>query len=369
MSDFPQATLETWHTRVSGVEKLASRMADGARIEPLYQQIQGPRADKNVYGPWQVLQRVDHPVAVKANAQVMDDLENGAVGLSIARSFDPMVIEGVALHAIHIMLEHGDDSAKAFAKYVDRQPIDPSRLQVSFGLKDMGLIKRLIAQGFVGPFMDADGRAFHNQGATETQELACVLAGLVRILRGSGNIMPSATLAANQDMFLTLAKFRAIRILWARILEVSSLPFVPLQLHGETSLRMMASLDPHMNLLRATTAVFGAGLGGCDSFTVLPFSIKQGVPNAFARRMARNTQLVMQEEAQLWRVADAASGSGYIESLTHDFCEKAWEVFQGIERTGREPEFDANNTSSDPLIGSSTHQLRQEFAAAVDTLS
>ena len=181
--------------------------------------------------------------------------------------------------------------------------------------------------------------------------------------------MPSATLAANQDMFLTLAKFRAIRILWARILEASSLPFAPLQLHGETSLRMMASLDPHMNLLRATTAVFGAGLGGCDSFTVLPFSIKQGVPNAFARRMARNTQLVMQEETQLWRVADAASGSGYIESLTHDFCEKAWEIFQGIERTGREPELDASNTSSDPLIGSSTHQLRQEFAAAVDTLS
>ncbi len=356
-----------WRTRVGDAGKLASQTADGIRIEPLYQQILGARAEKAAHGPWQVLQRVDHPVAVKANAQIMDDLENGAVGLSIARAFDPLLFEGVALHAIHIRLEHGD--AESFARYVDKQPIDPSRLQVSFGLKDVGLTKRLLAQGFAGPFMDADGRAFHNQGATEAQELGCVLSEFVRALREHENTMPAATLSANQDMFLTLAKFRAVRILWARILEASGLPFAPLQLHGETSLRMMATLDPHMNLLRATTAVFGAGLGGCDSFTVLPFSIKQGVPDAFARRMARNTQLVLLEEAQLWRVADAASGSGYVEHLTYELCGKAWEIFQGIERTGNLPSFDANNTASDPIVGSSTHQLQKEFAAAVDVMS
>ena len=124
-----------------------------------------------------------------------------------------------------------------------------------------------------------------------------------------------ATLAANQDMFLTLAKFRAIRLLWARVLEASGIAHQPLRLHGETSRRMMARLDPHTNILRATAAVFGAGLGGTDTFTVLPFSIAQGLPNAFARRMARNTQLILLEESQLWRVADPASGSGYVESF------------------------------------------------------
>jgi methylmalonyl-CoA mutase len=369
MSDFSQAILEMWRARIGDVEKLASVTPDGIRIEPLYQQIEGVRAAKATHGPWQVLQRVDQPDAGKANAQALDDLENGAVGLSIARAFDPLLLEGVALHAIHIRMEHGDDSVQAFARYVGKQPIDPSRLHVSFGLKDSGLIMSLLAQGFSGPFMDADGRTFHSQGATDAQELGCVLSGLVRALREHGNTMPSATLSANQDMFLTLAKFRAVRILWARILEASGLPFARLQLHGETSPRMMATLDPHMNLLRATTAVFGAGLGGCDSFTVLPFSIKQGVPNAFARRMARNTQLILLEEAQLWRVADAASGSGYVESLTHQLCEKAWEIFQDIERTGKLPAFDASNTASDPIVGSSTHQLKKEFAAAVDALS
>jgi methylmalonyl-CoA mutase len=169
-------------------------------------------------------------------------------------------------------------------------------------------------------------------------------------------------------MFLTLAKFRAIRLLWARVLEVSGIAHQPLSLHGETSRRMMARLDPHTNILRATAAVFGAGLGGADTFTVLPFSIAQGLPNAFARRMARNTQLILLEESQLWRVADPASGSGYVESLTHDLCERAWAVFQGVEKTGKLPAFDSKKTSSDPVIGTKTHQLSKEFEAAVESI-
>ena len=278
-------------------------------------------------------------------------------------------LQGVALHAIHTRLEGGDGLAKAFAAYVGQQPIDPARLDVSFG---MGDVEELVAQGFKGPFLDADGRVFHEQGASEAQELACVLAQIVGALRKFDQLSPEsivgATLAANQDMFLTLAKFRAIRLLWARVLEASGIAHQPLRLHGETSRRMMARLDPHTNILRATAAVFGAGLGGTDTFTVLPFSIAQGLPNAFARRMARNTQLILLEESQLWRVADPASGSGYVESLTHDLCERAWAIFQGIEKTGKLPEFDSKNKSSDPIIGTNSHRLSKEFEAAVESI-
>jgi len=178
-----------------------------------------------------------------------------------------------------------------------------------------------------------------------------------------------ATLAANQDMFLNLAKFRTIRLLWARVLVTSGLPHSPLRVHGETSWRMMAKLDPHKNILRATAAVFGAGLGGTDTFTVLPFSITQGLPNAFARRMARNTQLILLEESHLWRVADPASGSGYVEHLTRELCERAWAIFQGIEKTGKLPEFDSKNKSSDPIIGTSAYKLPKEFEAAIEVQS
>ena len=367
MTDFPQATFEMWRTRVGDIEKLVSHTADGIRIAPLYQQVHGVRADKAGHGPWRILQRMDHPDAAKANMQAFEDLENGATGLVVARNFDAHLLMGVALHAIEIRLEGGAVLAKAFADFVKQRPIDPARLQVSFGLKDEALVKDLLAQGFNGPFMDADGRAFHNKGATEAQELACVLSELVSALRK--NISASAVLAANQDMFLTLAKFRGLRLLWARVLQASGQPHRALQIHGETSRQMMARLDPHSNMLRATASVFGAGLGGADSFTVLPFSIQQGLPTAFARRMARNTQLILQDEAQLWRVADAASGAGYVESLTHDLCEKAWEIFQVIEKSGKLPVFNANNESSDPLIGTKVHQLPQEFEAAVEAVS
>ena len=196
--------------------------------------------------------------------------------------------------------------------------------------------------------------------------LAQIVGALRKFDRLSPECIVGATLTANQDMFLTLAKFRAIRLLWARVLEASGIAHRPLRLHGETSRRMMARLDPHTNILRATAAVFGAGLGGADTFTVLPFSIAQGLPNAFARRMARNTQLILLEESQLWHVSDPASGSGYVESLTHDLCGRAWTIFQDIEKTEKLPEFDSKNKTSDPIIGTNCHRLSKEFEAAVE---
>jgi methylmalonyl-CoA mutase len=381
MNDFQEATMDMWRARVAVVlrggdaEKLVTHTADGICIEPLYQQIEGSRADRAVHAPWTVLQRVDNPDEIKANTQALDDLENGAGGLAIVLKDADVarVLQGVALHAIHTRLEGGDGLAKAFAAYVGKQPIDPARLNVSFGLSDAGPVNDFIAQGFKGPFLEADGRAFHEQGASEAQELACVLSQIVAVLRIFDHLPPEAvvgaTLAANQDMFLSLAKFRAIRLLWARVLEASGMPHQSLRVHGETSRRMIARLDPHTNILRATAAVFGAGLGGTDTFTVLPFSIAQGLPDAFARRMARNTQIILLEESHLWSVADPASGSGYVENLTSELCERAWTIFQDIEKTGKLPEFDSKNKSSDPIIGTNSHQLPKEFEAAIEVLS
>jgi methylmalonyl-CoA mutase len=168
------------------------------------------------------------------------------------------------------------------------------------------------------------------------------------------------TLAATQDMFATLAKFRAMRLMWRRVLDAAGLPDAPLRLHAETSWRMMAKLDPHTNILRATAAVFGAGLGGADSIAVLPFSLTQGLPNAFARRVARNVQNVLLEEANLWRVADPASGAGYIEAYTQGLCEAAWAVFQAAE-AGDWPMPDPSAALNLPVIGTSAYPLKQEY--------
>ena len=117
-------------------------------------------------------------------------------------------------------------------------------------------------------------------------------------------------LAADADQFLTIAKFRALRKLWARVEEACGLAPRPAFVAAETAWRMMTRRDPYVNILRTTIAVFAAGLGGADAITVLPFTAALGLPDAFARRIARNTQLILLEESNLAKVADPAAGSG-----------------------------------------------------------
>jgi methylmalonyl-CoA mutase len=141
-------------------------------------------------------------------------------------------------------------------------------------------------------------------------------------------------LAADQDQFLTTAKFRAIRKLWTRIEEACGLKPKPVFVSAETAWRMMTKRDPHGNIVRGTIAALGAAVGGADAVTVLPLSAALGLPDAFARRIARNTQTILIEEANIHRVADPAAGSGAIEALTDALCGVAWKLFQEIERAG-----------------------------------
>jgi methylmalonyl-CoA mutase len=97
---------------------------------------------------------------------------------------------------------------------------------------------------------------------------------------------------------------------------------------------MLTQRDPYVNMLRATMAVFSAGLGGANAVTVLPHTLALGLPDAFARRVARNTQLILLEESNLAKVSDPAAGSGSLESLTQQLCNGAWSQFQQIEKAG-----------------------------------
>lgn len=392
-AEFPEASRAEWMKRVEAVlkgaafnEKLVHATADGIRIEPLYGQQAGPRASRTAQTPWTLFQRVDHPDAARANDLATDDLANGATGLVVvtrdaatARGYgiDPTrlarVLQGVHLHAVAIRIE--GSASMALAELIATQPIDPERINVSFALTSPADAAELARRGHAGPYMEADGRTWHEQGATEAQELGATLATAVatmRTLEGLNDVhlvrSVGVTLAATQDMFGTLAKFRAMRLMWRRMLDAAGLPDAPLRLHAETSWRMMATHDPHTNILRATAGVFGAGLGGADSITVLPFSLSQGLPNAFARRVARNVQNVLAEESNLWRVGDPASGAGYIETLTQGLCEKAWTVFQNAE-AGDWPVPDPNSTASLPVIGTTVYPLKQEYAPETEALS
>jgi methylmalonyl-CoA mutase len=122
--------------------------------------------------------------------------------------------------------------------------------------------------------------------------------------------------------------------LWARIEQACGLVPKPLFIAADTAWRMLTQRDPYVNMLRATIATFSAGLGGANAITVLPHTQAAGLPDPFARRVARNTQLVLLEESNLAKVSDPAAGSGGIETLTQALCEAAWPLFQEIEKAG-----------------------------------
>ncbi len=141
-------------------------------------------------------------------------------------------------------------------------------------------------------------------------------------------------LAADADLVVTLPKLRALRLLWGRVEEASGLAPRAVRLHAESSWRMTTRRDPWTDMLRATLAAFAAGVAGADSVAVLPFTSALGLPDGFARRVARNAQHVLIEEANVHRVADPAAGSGTFEAITDELCRRAWAIFQAIEATG-----------------------------------
>jgi methylmalonyl-CoA mutase len=345
-ADFPQASLEDWARRATAalkgqaLEKLTRQTRDGIAIAPLHAPSGAPGiAARPAGSAWKLVQRIDITDPAAANAQALEDLNGGATGLALhlprldAATLG-LVLKDVQLHAIHLRFGGGADPVEGMLRLIEARAINPARLDVDFGLTDTASAKRLRAADFVGPLLNADGRAFHDAGATEAQELGFTLSraiGFLRAMDGDAGAV-SFTLSASPDMFLTLAKFRAMRLLWARVLEASGMAQAPVAIHAETSFRHLTLTDAHVNMLRAVAGVFGAGLGGADSICVLPHTLASGSADGFVRRMARNVQVILMEESNLHRVADPAAGSGYVESLTEALAEKAWSLMQEAER-------------------------------------
>ena len=390
-TEFPPASREQWLALVSSVikgapfeKRLVSKSYDGIAIAPLYGRAGGGRP---VLGhaagePWRIVQRIELPDPARANAQARHDLENGATGIALvfagaigAYGFGldgnaalAHVLDGIALDAgVAIDLQPGVNAAHVARQLTDavhRNGVSAAATRISFGFDPLGhiaaepqsarswrdegagfaaSINDLALQGHKGPFAAADGRVVHNAGGSEAQELAWVLAtahAYLRALEQSGVAPRDARrmiyfrLAADADQFLTTAKFRALRKLWARVEEACGLTPAPVFIAAETAWRMMTRRDPFVNMLRATVAVVAAGLGGADSIAVVPHTAAIGLPDHFARRIACNTQLILLEESNLSKVADPAAGAGGLESLTHELCVAAWSLFQDIEKAG-----------------------------------
>jgi methylmalonyl-CoA mutase len=389
--DFAPATRADWRKLVDAVlkgapfERLESKTYDGLTIEPLYERDASAHAitGRAPSQAWTILQRVDHPDPTAANAQALTDLENGSTGLILifaesisANGFglEPSaatlarVLDGIDLTAgIALDLNLSPSSRHIvgdLADLVKSKGVAPAKVDIRFSINPIGgfaacgtsprrwpdmapyfakMVSGFAADGFRGPFAVADGRIIHNAGGSDAQELAFALASAVTYLRAleSGVMTLDRArnaiyfrLSADADQFLTMAKFRAVRKLWARVEAACGLTPKPVMVTAETAWRMMTKRDAYVNMLRNAIAVTAAGLGGADAITMLPHTTPLGLPDAFARRAARNTQLLLLEESNLARVSDPAAGSGALEAVTEQLCTAAWSQFREIEKAG-----------------------------------
>ncbi len=391
-TEFPPTSQAEWRKLVDAALKgasfenrLVTQTYDGLRVEPLYPRSAGanPIAGRIPGAAWTLMQRVDHPDPAAANKQALQDLENGATGLTIVMA-GSVSANGYGLDASAATIEHvfkdveldagitidfnlsppTRTAVQHFAALVKSRKISPASVELRASINPIGgfaasgvsprhwselsrsfsaMVSDLAGQGFRGPFAVADGRIIHNAGGSEAQELAFAIASAVEYLRAfeaSGVSLDAVCgmiyfrMSADADEFLNLAKFRALRKLWARVETACGLNPKPTYVAAETAWRMMTKRDPYVNILRTTIAVTAAGLGGADSITVLPHTAALGLPDAFARRVARNTQLILLEESNLAKVSDPGAGSGAIEDLTTNLCGAAWTQFQEIEAVG-----------------------------------
>jgi len=226
-------------------------------------------------------------------------------------------------------------------KFIESESADLSQVKLlSEALADFPTIHSIAVNGC----------DFTNAGASAVQELAFSLAiGAeyldrltdlgVSIADLSPRIRFNLGIAGNY--FMELAKLRSARILWARLMSAygesfkidsdSLVRLSEIYIHSETALWNKTQYDSHVNILRTQTEGMSAVLGGTNSLTILPFRFSSSAPDEFAERIARNQQLLLQHEAHFDKVADPAAGSYYIETLTNEIAEKAWNLFLQVQ--------------------------------------
>ncbi|MEV6113334.1 methylmalonyl-CoA mutase family protein [Streptomyces sp. NPDC052109] len=392
-AEFPDATHEQWQRLVEGVlrksgkevsgaaaeDALSTTLEDGLRTRPLYTArddapdpglpgfapyVRGGRPEGNTAGGWDVRQR---HTALTENA-VLADLENGGTSLWLVLGEGGIpvdglgpALEGVYLDLAPVVLDAGRDTepaAEALLRLYAEKGVEAGAARGNLGGDPLGHEARTgtaldfapyaaLAARCAGEYpglraLTVDALPYHEAGGSAAQELGASLATGVAYLRELTEAGLSVEQAAGQlefryaataDQFLTIAKLRAARRLWARVAEVCGAPGAQVQ-HAVTSPVMMARRDPWVNMLRTTVATLAAGVGGADSVTVLPFDHALGLPDAFARRIARNTSTILIEESHLARVIDPAGGSWYVERLTDELARAAWEFFRTVERDG-----------------------------------
>jgi methylmalonyl-CoA mutase len=361
-------------------DALTVKTPDGLTIQPLYTAQDGVAVARDLRArdpdrPWDLRMRAAHPDPLHTAKDILTDLENGAA--SVLLQIDPTGVNGVAvgsadelstalsgvmLDLAPVALDAGflgpkaADWLGALAKAAPNAPLafhlDPLTAFAIAGASPGPIESHVFSAATVGSRLAhtyvkaslflATGRAAHEAGGSNTEELAVMTASALayaKALVRQGLTMDEAFgrivlgVSLDGEYFTGVAKVRAAKAIWARLTDACGVSVAP-RIEARSSRRMLAKADAWTNLLRLTSAGFAGAVGGADAILLDAFTDAIGLPTVFARRQARNTQLVLMEESHLGRVADPAGGAWYLDSLTDQMARAAWGGFQAIEAAG-----------------------------------
>ncbi len=356
-------------------ETLVRRSADGIKRGPLFTYapasggiMRGKPAHLARRG-WHVAPVIDHPDIDHANRDILADLEGGASALRLqldasgengiavgTRQGLQRLLSGVYANLVPIHLSPSPDNFEAAAVlaglYKDHGNL--GNIHLGFGYTpEADSMDKLVSMAKWVHSHAPHWKAFsinaarpHEAGATTAQELAymlCTAVAYINILLESGlkidEILPlmDVHVAVSGDGHWGICKLRAARMLWASMAASYGASDTGCTIHATTSRRMLSKLDAWSNMLRLGGATFAGICGGADYITTLPFTEPLGLATPFARRIARNTQLLFMEESRLGQVNDPANGSYTHESLSRTIASSAWDIFQNMERRGGWP--------------------------------
>jgi methylmalonyl-CoA mutase len=313
---------------------------------------------------------LDKPTRSGEDVDGADSASVGVCGVSLNTRADvEALLEDLDLEKISLYLQAGSAAPAVYAQLMAalrERGADTAGLEGCLGMDPVGwlaeegtlagdpetihaamagILKHAAANAPKLQVLDVKGHAYHNGGASSTQEMAAVLATAVAYLKAlaeagipATDVIPRMRLSVSvgANYFIEIAKLRALRMLWNRVMEAFGVPedSRKVHIHARTGLWNKTVFDPYVNMLRTTTEAFSAVVGGCDSLHVGHFDELVRESDEFARRIARNTHAILAEECDMRRVVDPAGGSWAVESLTDQMAAEAWKQFQEIEAAG-----------------------------------
>ncbi len=422
--EFPPVSTEEWEQVIkkdlNGADykqKLRWETGEGVEVLPFYRKEDESPAYQSLLPndhKWSIRQTIYDSDVEEANRSAKKAIKGGADALefrmqmqSIAGNIGPdmtgtaiqsqqdfsLLLQDISLVDTELHFNTGMLSpvfAAMLANECEKRKIDPSKINGSF-LYDPFLFilkhgrwpdrEEAISDSLIHiiKFCDhtlpkvrpvgVDASIFRNAGGALAQELGYGLASGSEYLAmmddadiGLEKVASALhfNFSVGSDYFLEIAKLRAARKLWPQVLKAYGIDEAVMSISSKSLSWNKTKREPYTNMLRGTTEVMTAALGGSDSITVAPFDSSFNKPDEFSQRIARNTQLILKNEAYFDKVSDPAAGSWYIETLTDKIAEAAWKVFRKIEQQGG-----LLKSIKEGIIQTAIAEARQEKDAAI----